>query len=212
MTDRLYPSSVSLRPSLHPKPARQVLDVLPGHAAGTRAPRRGPFERFAAQFGARKRNAVTGHIALDHGQVFVLAAAVEAEPQAEAVRQRDLLLDRLAGIDRGGAFVLDDVARHQMAPVRRGVEDDVLRPALDAAFEHGLQRLVGGVFGLEGEVVAEHDEALPRMTQQAHQLRQRFDVLAMNFDQLEPGGGMRGADRGMGGLDQRGFPHPARAP
>ena len=45
-----------------------------------------------------------------------------------------------------------------------------------------------------------------------HQIRQRLDVLAMNFDELEPGGGMRGADRRMGGLDQRGFAHAARAP
>ena len=37
-----------------------------------------------------------GDIAVDHREIFVLAAFVEAEPEAEAVRQRDLLLDRLA--------------------------------------------------------------------------------------------------------------------
>ena len=34
----------------------------------------------------------------------------------------------------------------------------------------------------------------------------------MNFDELEPGVRMRGADRGVRGLDQRGFAHAARAP
>src|ERR1700733_12716429 len=50
------------------------------------------------------------------------------------------------------------------------------------------------------------------MAKQPHQLRQRLDVLAVNFDQLEFGGGMRIADRRMGGLDQRGLAHAAGAP
>ena len=99
-------------------------------------------------------------IALDHREVFVLAAAVEAEPEAEAVGQRDLFLDRFAGIDRGRALVLDHVARHQVPAVRGRVEDHVVRPALDAALQHRLERLVGGVLGVEREVVAEHDEAV----------------------------------------------------
>ena len=46
-----------------------------------------------------------------------------------------------------------------MPPVRGGVEDDVVGTALDAAFEHRLERLVGGVVGVERQIVAEHDEA-----------------------------------------------------
>ena len=46
-----------------------------------------------------------------------------------------------------------------MAAVRRRVEDDVGRAALDAAFERRLQRLVGRVVMVEGQVVAEQDEA-----------------------------------------------------
>ena len=47
-----------------------------------------------------------------------------------------------------------------MPAVRGGVEDDVVRPPLDAAFQRRLQRFVGCVAGVEGEVVAEEDEAL----------------------------------------------------
>ena len=69
-------------------------------------------------------------VAADHGEILILAAVVEAEPEPEPVRQRDLLLDRLRRVDRGRALVLHHVARHQVAPVRRRIEDDVLRAAL----------------------------------------------------------------------------------
>ena len=52
-----------------------------------------------------------------------------------------------------------------------------------------------------------------RVAQQRHQFRQPLDVLAMDFDELEPAAcRMRGADRGMRGLDQRRLAHAARAP
>src|SRR6516165_1009519 len=127
------------------EPAGKILHVLPRHAARARAARRRPFQRLAPQVGSVDRHAVMGDIAFDHGEIFVLAAAVKAEPQPKAVGQRHFLLDRLAGIDPGRALVLHHVTRHEVAAVRGGVEDDILRPALDAAFEHGLQRFVGGV-------------------------------------------------------------------
>ena len=153
-------------------------------------------------------------IAGDHRQELVLAAIVEAEPEAEAVRQRHLLLHRLRRVDGGRALVLDHVARHEMPAVRGGVEDDVVRPALDAALQRRLQRLVGGVAGVEGEVVAEEDEALRPVAQQRHQLRQRLDVLAVDLDQLQRrrAGRQLGGDRGMHRLDQRALAHAARAP
>jgi len=62
------------------KPSRQILHILPSHAARARAARRRPFERLAAQFVAGKRYVVTADIAFDHGEIFVLAATVKAEP------------------------------------------------------------------------------------------------------------------------------------
>ena len=153
-------------------------------------------------------------IAPHHREIFVLAAAVEAEPQTEAVRQRNLLLDRFAGIDRGRAFVLDHVARQQMPAVRGGVEDDVVGPALDAAFQHRLQRFVGGVVAVEGEVVAEHDEADTRSRAAASIRPGRLSIssrwISISFSRSA---GLRvGVDAGMRGLDQRGLAHAARAP
>ena len=64
-------------------------------------------------------------------------------------RERDLLLDRLGRVHPGLALVLDHLARHQVAPVRGGVEHDVVGPPLDAAVEHRLQRLVVAVVLVE---------------------------------------------------------------
>src|SRR5947208_3212397 len=125
----------------HAKPSGEVLHILPGDAARTRTTRRRPFERLALELLALERDAVVADVALHHGEVFVLAAAMEAKPEAEAIRQRDLFLDRLAGIDRGCALILDHLARHQVAAVRGRVEYDVVGPAFDAALEHRLERL-----------------------------------------------------------------------
>ena len=161
-------------------------------------------------------DAVMADIAVDHRQVFVLAAAVEAEPEAEAIRQRHLLLDRLAGIDARRALVLDHVARQQMPPIRGRVEDDVLRPAFDAAFEHRLERLVARVVGVERQVVAEHDEAVVRGARHRHQFGQALDVLAVDLDELQ-GSALTlacelGVDRRVRGLHQRRLAHAAGAP
>src|SRR3954468_19585784 len=86
--------------------SRQFLGELPGDAAGTRAAGGRPFQRFAFEFGICELDPEMLAIAFHHGEVFILAAAMKAEPQAEAVGQRDFFLDRLAGIDRGGALVL----------------------------------------------------------------------------------------------------------
>ena len=100
-----------------------------------------------------------------------------------------------------------------MPAVGGGIEDDVLGPALDAAFQHGLERLVGGVVAVEGEIVAEHDEMEGGRPQQVHQRGQALDVLAVDLDQLQPVGGLAvGIDAGMRSLHQRGLAHAARAP
>ena len=85
-------------------------------------PERAP--RASAQASALARSilrrdleAEMARIAVHHRKIFVLAAIVETQPQAEAVRQRNLFLHRFAGIDRGGALIVHHVARHQMAAV-----------------------------------------------------------------------------------------------
>src|SRR6476620_912981 len=83
----------------HPQPSRQFLRELAGDAPRTRAAGGRPFQRLAFKLGFRKLDAEMAAIALHHREVFVLAAAVKAEPQAEPVRERHFLFYRLAGID-----------------------------------------------------------------------------------------------------------------
>src|SRR5215470_7378016 len=59
---------------LHAQPSRQILDVLPRHAARARAARGCPFERLALELLAMQRNGIVANIAGHHGEVFVLAA------------------------------------------------------------------------------------------------------------------------------------------
>src|SRR6185437_2399729 len=85
--------------------AGEVLDELPGDAAGAGAASGGPGERLDAQRILLDAQPEMRGIGLDHREIFVLAAIVEAEPQSEAIRQRDLLLHRFRRVDRGGALV-----------------------------------------------------------------------------------------------------------
>src|SRR6266853_5794258 len=77
-----------LRIQRHAQPSREVLHELPGDAAGAGATGGCPFERVAFELFAPIRDAEMGDVALDHGEKFVLAAAVKSEPEAESIRER----------------------------------------------------------------------------------------------------------------------------
>ena len=101
-----------------------------------------------------------------------------------------------------------------MAAVRGGVEHHIVRPAFDPAFEHGLERLVGGVLAVEGKVVAEYDEAALAAPDEAQQHRQGRDVLTVDFDQGQRAGrsAQLAVHMGMDGFDDRALARTARAP
>src|SRR5690606_27008228 len=179
----------------------EIGDELPGHPPGTRAARLLPLDGLGAQGLVVDLDPVGVAVATDHGEEIFLAAGMEAEPETEPVGERDLLLDGLARVDAGLALVLDHLARHQVAAVRRGVEDDIRRPPLDAAVEYGLQRLVVAVVAVEGEVVAEEDEPVVGAPEDGKEAADRRQVLAVDLDELDPAGkGPHGL--GMGGLDE----------
>ena len=48
---------------------------------------------------AARRDLEVRDIAIDHCEIFVLAATMKSEPEPEAIRQRNLFFDGLAGID-----------------------------------------------------------------------------------------------------------------
>ena len=102
-----------------------------------------------------------------------------------------------------------------MAPVRGGVEQHVLGPALDAALQDRLQGLVAGIGAVEAQVVAEQQAAPLALAQPLQQARQAGDVLAVDLDQGQggmPGLGRAVVDLGVHRLDQGALAHAAGAP
>src|SRR5471030_1065713 len=69
-----------LAAQFHTQPPCQFLGELPGDAARARAARGRPFQRLALKLGFVELDAEMAAIALHHGKVFILAAAVKAEP------------------------------------------------------------------------------------------------------------------------------------
>ncbi len=140
-------------------------------------------------------------IPVDHRQIVVLAAFVETKPKPEAVGERHLFLDGFRGVYGGGLLVFHHVAGQQVSAVGRRIEQNVCRAPLDAAVENRLQRLVGGIVVIEGEIVAEDDHGHRRRLQDFHQHGQGGDILPVYFDELDCAGGVVG-DLCVDRLDQ----------
>ncbi|MCY1304970.1 hypothetical protein D9M70_547470 [compost metagenome] len=72
-----------------------------------------------------------------------------------------------------------------MAPVGRGVDQHVVARGGHRAVQHGLQRLVVALARLEGQVVAEHDEAFGPRGHQLDDIGQIAQVGLVHFDQAQ---------------------------
>jgi hypothetical protein len=102
--------------------AGEILDILPGGAAGPRAPRERPFERLAFDFFARWSKTEMLRVAMDHRKIIVLRTGMKTEPKPKTVGKRDLFLNRVVRVDRGSAFVFDHFAGKHMTAVRGGIK------------------------------------------------------------------------------------------
>src|SRR5271168_4174553 len=89
----------------HPEATGQILDILPGDPARARAAGDRPFVRLLVELCGRQRQAVARGVAFDHREVGILVAVVKAEPEAEAIGERDLFLDGLVRVNRGRTLV-----------------------------------------------------------------------------------------------------------
>src|SRR5580704_15917249 len=127
--------------------------------------RRGPCQCAGVQFIAGDPYPEMCGVTVDHREIIVLIALMEAKPQTEAIRQRDFLLYGFRRIDGCRALILHHVARHEMAAIRGCIEKNISGPALDAALEHRLEGLVARVVLVEGTVVAIEQEAPPGAAQ-----------------------------------------------
>src|SRR5690606_12028501 len=97
--------------------AGDVLNELPGDAAAAGAAGGGPFDGHGAGFLHGDRQVEVVDVTLDHFEEIVLRAGVEADPQAEAVGEGDLVFHHVAGVDGVALLVLHDVAGNEVAAV-----------------------------------------------------------------------------------------------
>ena len=151
----------------------------------------------------------------DDREVLLLAEAVEADPQAEALGQRDLLLHRLArmhldvavALRVGGSEVVLHLLGQQVAAVAGRIDQQVVGGRRDGAVQHRLQRLVAGLAFVEAEVVAEDHEALRPVGHEVGEVRQIDQVALVDFDEAQALSG----ELVQAGLDQRALAGAARA-
>src|SRR3546814_6746371 len=86
-------------------------DILPRDAPRSAAAPRRPADRFLRIERQIIRLGITAH----DREIAILIDDMEAEAEPEAVGEREVVVDGVARVDR--AFLLGDIARHQMAPV-----------------------------------------------------------------------------------------------
>jgi hypothetical protein len=189
----------------------QLVHELPGGApapAGVPAvPEDGPFLEL---LGGDLYPAPVGE-AGDDLEVPPLVGGREGYAQAEARRERELLLHGVAGVDVvvvcPALIPVGETLADQIAAVGGGVDPDVLRRLLDAALQQRLERLVLDLVLLERQVVHEEDEPRRAGPQESQHPRQRLEVLLRHLDEPQPPIGVLVQD----GLDGGGLPGPRQA-
>ena len=144
----------------------------------------------ASSSAAGRREPELARVVVRDPQIRLLIEGEERQQQSEAIRQRDLLFGRLAGVQQPFGVehrlaVLGDPLGQQVAAVRGGEYQRVRGSRLETAVELGLEPLPARVALFEREVVAEHAEALGPPAQNRPERRQVHQVVAPHLDQPE---------------------------
>ena len=115
------------------KAAGELNHILPGDAARPTAALGRPLNGLQPVDGQPQRL----RIAVDDRDISVLIDCVKAETEAEAIRQRHLVIDHIARIDR--IILLGQVARHDVTAIRRNVKSHIGRTRRCAALQQRPQ-------------------------------------------------------------------------
>ena len=208
-------SDFSRRPitPAHAAPTGEVGDILPRHPPGSAAARLAPLDRLGAQLGVGDRDARRRRSS--RGSSPRKSSWEQAwKPSQSPKRSESDTFSSTAsrGVHPGLPLVLDHVARHQVPPVRGGVEHDVVRPALDPAVKNRLQATCSGCRPCRSE----------RSSQNSRNRRSgaRAAAPAAGRSTAGPRGAARSASAagasarrlGVRRLDQARLAHAARAP
>ena len=132
------------------------------------------------------------------GQKFDLIQRQIGDPQSEAVGQGSLLLNGLTGVHLIPRPVREGLA-HQVAPVGRGIDRHVGRPALQPALQDGFEHRVGPVILIKGQIVDKQDKLPPPPRQGTDQFRHPAQLFLLHLNEpkiLKAGQGKQALHRG----------------
>src|SRR3954470_9845245 len=181
-------STINARSLLLAVASGPVPGELVGHPAAARAALQRPLQRLFLRFFIGRRAEGFEPVA-DDVQVLVLVEGIEADPQAEALGERDLLLDRLPRVylvaDVLGLEVFGHVLGHQVAAVGGGVDQQVLAGGGDRTVERHLERDVAFFGPVEAQIVAKEEEALASRGDLVDDVRQVHQVVLLHLDQAQ---------------------------
>ena len=88
-------------------------------------------------------------------------------------------------IDQLALLVLAQVFRQQVAAIGGGAEQHIIGRGADRTVEHRFERLVAGIIGLEGQIIAVEQEALGTAKQRFNDLRQVEQIMPVDLDQAQ---------------------------
>ena len=149
-------------------------------------------------------------IAVNDGEIIVLATCVEAHTEPETIGQRELVVDRVARVYR--VVLLKEVALEDRATVRGNGKADVAWASFDPALKPAPQMpRFERLTALKPKIVEEHQEPPLAATQRDEQRGQAGKRIGCGLNQRQRAGafGLRGGDCGA---QQRRLAHTPRAP
>ena len=134
-----------------------------------------------------------GHLrkqGIHRSQVDLLRKRVERQLQAEAIRQRHLLLDGLRRVQLTVAHLAFEIVRHefrhQVPAIGGGIHPHILRRQFQGALQHAFQRLVASLADIKRQVIAEDHEPERRIADVIDDFRQIHQIILVHLDHPQP--------------------------
>ena len=75
--------------------------------------------------------------------------------------------------------------RHQVPSIRRGIDQDIVRPCCQPAFQNSFELTVNGFIFVKRKIITEQNKAFRSIPEQIYNLRQIFQVEFFNLDHTQ---------------------------
>src|SRR5690625_3417695 len=86
----------------------------------------------------------------------------------------------------GGVEVFMSVFRHQMAPIRSGINQDIVTGSGNRTIEYGLKFLITWLTCIKRQIIAENDKAFGTILDEADDIVEISQILLVDLNQTQP--------------------------